>query len=300
MTDSIYVLITAARNEAFYIEATIKAVLAQTLLPEKWVIVSDDSEDGTDDIVKKYSTLHDFISFIPAKKKRAAANFASKVHALNMGIDVLGDIQYDFIGILDADITFDPNYYETIITNFHRDSEIGIAGGFVYEKQKEIFESRPFNTTRSVAGGIQLFRRACYDSIGGFVPLRFGGEDWYCEIMAQMKGWEVRAFDDIKVFHHKSGSLKRGKNKECFRQGNMDYDLAVHPVFEILKCVGRMRGRPFVLNGLIRLAGFFSAYLSNRKRLVSKEFIAYHQTQQAKRLLSVFSIKKHMTRPATK
>ena len=50
-----YVLITPARNEAKFIELTLKSMVAQTVLPLKWVIVSDGSTDGTDDIVKKYT-----------------------------------------------------------------------------------------------------------------------------------------------------------------------------------------------------------------------------------------------------
>ena len=41
-----YVLMTAAYNEEALIEATIRSVLAQTLRPQSWVIVSDNSTDG--------------------------------------------------------------------------------------------------------------------------------------------------------------------------------------------------------------------------------------------------------------
>ena len=49
-----YVLITPARNEAAFIERTMQSVIAQTILPKRWVIVSDGSTDGTDEIVRKY------------------------------------------------------------------------------------------------------------------------------------------------------------------------------------------------------------------------------------------------------
>ena len=54
-----YVIVTPARNEAQFIELTLKSVLEQTILPLKWVIVSDGSTDGTDEIVKKYASDHD-------------------------------------------------------------------------------------------------------------------------------------------------------------------------------------------------------------------------------------------------
>jgi len=61
---SSYTIITPARNEAQFIELTLKSVIAQTLLPLKWVIVSDGSTDGTDDIVRKYAADHPWIELL--------------------------------------------------------------------------------------------------------------------------------------------------------------------------------------------------------------------------------------------
>ena len=47
-----YVLITAARNEADFIESTIKSVAIQTLKPRKWIIVSDRSSDETEESIE--------------------------------------------------------------------------------------------------------------------------------------------------------------------------------------------------------------------------------------------------------
>ncbi len=62
--ESAYVLITPARNEAAYIEKTIHSVINQTILPLKWVIVSDGSTDGTDEIVKKYLAANPFMQLL--------------------------------------------------------------------------------------------------------------------------------------------------------------------------------------------------------------------------------------------
>ena len=48
-------LVTPARNEAIFIEATIQAVVAQTVQPARWIIVSDGSTDGTDEIVESFA-----------------------------------------------------------------------------------------------------------------------------------------------------------------------------------------------------------------------------------------------------
>src|SRR5262245_56820361 len=79
-----YVLITPARNEAAFLEGTIRSVVAQTVLPLKWVIVSDGSSDGTDDIVKKYLPDHPWMDFIRMPERRER-HFAGKVNAFNAG-----------------------------------------------------------------------------------------------------------------------------------------------------------------------------------------------------------------------
>jgi glycosyltransferase involved in cell wall biosynthesis len=72
---------TPARNEAMFIEQTIKSVIGQTIRPGKRVIVSDGSTDGTDDIVKKYAADRKWIKLVrmPERKER---HFVGKVHEL--------------------------------------------------------------------------------------------------------------------------------------------------------------------------------------------------------------------------
>ena len=60
-----YVLITPARNEAAFIEKTLESVVAQTVLPKRWIIVSDGSTDGTDEIVRKYQPGREWLELTP-------------------------------------------------------------------------------------------------------------------------------------------------------------------------------------------------------------------------------------------
>src|ERR1039458_830039 len=83
-----YVLITPARNEAASIELTIQSVVKQTARPLRWVIVSDGSTDGTDDIVRKHAARHDWIELLrmPERKER---HFGGKVLCFNAGYSSL-------------------------------------------------------------------------------------------------------------------------------------------------------------------------------------------------------------------
>ena len=287
-----YVLITAARNEEDYIDATIKSVLSQTILPKKWVIVSDGSTDNTDQIIKEHLTLSSFIEFVrrePGDNKQF--DIASKVFALNAGYGRVKKHAYDYIGHLDADITMDRDYYEKIINKFSENKLLGLTGGFIYEPVKGYFKCRPYNTTRSVAGAIQLFRRECYEDIGGFIPLRMGGEDTYAEVVARMKGWNVESFPEIVVHHHKIGNLSRGNIKECFRKGMVAYSLGSHPLFEVMKSIRRMAEKPYLISVLIRMLGFIWPYFLKQNRLVSEEFIKFTRKEQLTQLRSLIASK---------
>lgn len=279
-----YVLITAARNEELHIGKTLESVVAQTALPKRWVIVSDGSTDRTDEIVTQYAKKYQFIQFLRAEGNNRPLNFASKVYAIYAGYEQLKKVDYDVIGHLDADVSFDPHYYENNLVKFQQNPKLGITGGFIYEPCKEHFKSRPFNMTRSVAGGIQFFRRECYEAIGGFIPIKMGGEDTYAEVMARMRGWEVQAFPELKVFHHKRGLAIRGNWKESFRFGLMDYSLGYHPLFEIMKCIHRINERPYIASALLRMYSFIWSYCRGEKRPVSNEFIRYVRKEQIDRL----------------
>ena len=91
-----YVLITPARNEAESIELTIKSVVLQTVRPIKWIIVSDGSTDGTDEIVRKYAADHPWIELLRMPERRER-HFAGKVQAFNAGYARVQGLDYEWL-----------------------------------------------------------------------------------------------------------------------------------------------------------------------------------------------------------
>ncbi|OGU32231.1 MAG: hypothetical protein A2057_04775 [Ignavibacteria bacterium GWA2_35_9] len=127
-----YVLLTAAKNEENFIRQTIESIVSQKVLPVKWVIVSDASIDSTDDIIQHYTHKFNFIQYVRVTNQ-SIRDFSCKIFALNIGYEYLKDVVYDFIGILDADVTLSTIYYETILNKFLLDQKLGIAGGIIYD-----------------------------------------------------------------------------------------------------------------------------------------------------------------------
>jgi poly-beta-1,6-N-acetyl-D-glucosamine synthase len=282
-----YVLITPARNEGAFIEQTIKSVVAQTVTPVKWVIVSDGSTDQTDDIVIKYTTQHGWIELV-RMPVRAERHFAGKVHAFNMGYKRIQKLKYAVVGSLDADISFDdPEYFYFLLKKFLEDPLLGIAGTPFREGSVQ-YDYR-FSRKEHVSGACQLFRRECFDSIGGYVPLKAGAIDLTAVVTARMKGWKTETFTDKFCVHHrKMGSAKHHFIGATFRSGYYDYPMGVHPLWQLSRSFYQMSRKPFVLGGALLLAGYFWALLTRAPKLVSMEFVQFRRKEQMQWLKEYF------------
>jgi glycosyltransferase involved in cell wall biosynthesis len=283
MSASTYVLVTAAYNEEAYIEGTIQAVLSQTVRPSRWVIVSDGSIDGTDGIVRRYAAAHDFIRFV-RREKDGQKGFASKVFALRAGLEQLGSCQYEFIGHLDADVSFGPSCFSDLIGALQANPQLGLTGGVVLERVRGQFAARRSNSLNSVPGAVQMFRRECYQDIGGFIPIEYGGEDWYAEVRARMNGWQVRINPETEVNHERATGAASGRLRYWYRQGFMDFVLGSHPLFEIAKLIRRIPERPYLTGATVRFCGFVLAHFTTQ-RVVPAEFVRFLRREQLCRCL---------------
>jgi poly-beta-1,6-N-acetyl-D-glucosamine synthase len=286
-----YALMTAAYNEAAHIEKTIQSVLAQVVRPQRWVIVSDGSTDGTDEIVRSYALQHDFIRFMRMSRP-PGHSFRTKVVALQAGQEHLFEVPFEFIGNLDADITVAPTYFEDLIERFHQNPKLGLAGGFVCEEVHGEFQGRTSNRTHSVAHAAQLARRECYEAIGGYQVLEYGGEDWHAQISANLKGWETEAFPDLPIYHLRHTGTGTNLLRSSFRLGKLDYSFGSDPLFEAIKCSRRVASKPVVLGALLRFLGFAWLSLRREKRPVSQEFMSFLRFEQKARVAGMFRRKR--------
>ena len=278
-----YVLMTAAHNEENFIEGVILSVLAQTLRPKRWVIVSDNSTDRTDKIVESYARQHDFLRLLHITRTRGR-DFGSKVIALQRGHTLLEDVEYGFIGNVDADVTLEPSYFEGLVGHLRRYPDLGLAGGFVYEKSRGKYRSLRTNDVFNVCHAAQLVRRECYEAIGGYAVLKYGGEDWYAQTVAKMQGWHVEALPHLKIFHHRHTTGGSNPLKNAFRQGRLDHSFGSDPVFEILKCLRRIPEKPFLGSAFARLFGFIWPYFRKEPRAVRDDFASFLRSEQKERV----------------
>ncbi len=283
-----YVVITPARNEAEFIELTITSMIAQTIRPLKWVIVSDGSTDGTDEIVQKYAGQHSWIKLVRMPERRER-HFAGKVHAFNTGYAEVKGLPYEVVCSLDSDISFEEDYFSFLLGNLAADPSLGLVGTPFREGNNRTYDYR-FVNIEHVSGACQVFRRACFEAIGGYVPVKGGGIDHIAVLSARMKGWKTRTFVDKVCDHHrKMGAAHGSELASRFDFGRRDYVFGNHPLWELFRVFYQMARKPFLIGGLMLASGYLWALIRRIERPVSHEVVTFYRNEQMKRLKRAFS-----------
>ena len=134
--------------------------------------------------------------------QRRDRSFAAKVGALNVGYETVKGLRWEIIGSLDGGISFDAGHFEFLAGRFAADATLGVAGT-VFKEEGFSPESDSFEGYRHVSGQCQLFRRQCWEQIGGYIAHRAGGIDWMAVTTACMMGWKTESFREKSFFHYR-------------------------------------------------------------------------------------------------
>lgn len=267
-------IITPFKNEQSSIERTIESVIKQSLLPVKWLMIDDGSDDKSPDIVKHFQEKYSFIYYHRRSKQingRATGN--NVVEVFNEGIQVAEqlNLQWDIVSKFDADIVIERNdYFEFMINKFTLYPKLGNASGVTYilnESKNKVFESMHKWHTQ---GQAKFYRKSCLEAIGGLKP--FKGWDGIDDILARSKGYITEKFFEQELWHlyptqtrSAEGGFKKGLLRESMGYRNMGYPFYMY-LFKALK--------------ILKERGIYSAWLYfyygvkatiSSKPLVSKE-----------------------------
>jgi glycosyltransferase involved in cell wall biosynthesis len=281
-----YALITPARNEAQFLETTIQGVVNQTVPPVRWVIVNDGSTDDTGGIASRYAAKYDWIKVVnlPVRQER---NFAAKVYAFRAGQENLEGSDYTIIGNLDADVSLEPDHFEFLLNKFSEDPNLGVAGT-VFREPGYYSGTDSFEGQNYVSGQCQIFRRQCFEEIGGYTPSKAGGIDWIAVKTASMMGWKTRSFREKCFYHHRIlGTANHGSFGKGYAYGKKDYLLGGHPLWELFRCAFRLVKKPYLIGGIGLFAGYFGTLLQGEKRVVSEDLMRFHRREQLQKLKAI-------------
>lgn len=281
--NGLYSIITPMRNESRTIETTIKAMLAQTVLPEKWIILDDGSTDGSEKIVKRYAQEVSWIEHV--KRDDRGYDFVGEgvANLLNFGLKQLeGRPAVEFISKLDADLDFSEYYFEKLIEHMNAESTLGIISGHPYllKRGEKHFER---HSSFFPSGTARLYRANYLNEIGEFVCSV--GWDTVDVLRMRMRGYATRIYSDLPVHHMRPMGTRKGYIDGMVRDGRNNYITGYIPLFFISRAVFNGRYFPFILRTGCMLYGYFSAYINRLPRAVTEKEYAFHASLQKKRLL---------------
>ncbi len=278
-----YIIITPAKNEEKFIELTIKSVINQTVLPLRWIIVDDGSTDKTSEIVKKYLNDYKFIKLIQREQSNER-HFGNKVFAIRRGFEEVKDLDYDYYCNLDADVSFESNYFEYLIEQFKKDSKLGVCGGKVYDLIGNDFVPQKYDE-HSVAGPVQFFRKECYESFGGYQPFKGGFIDGHAEISARKNGWITKTFPELMVKHFRPAGTAKGSNfRMRFEGGKFEYRFGYSYLYHILRTLSTITKPKAVIGAIACFLGYLSCLIKFEEKFVDKDFIKFVRNEQKERI----------------
>jgi len=280
-----YYIVIPAHNEASYIALTLRSVASQTILPKKIVVVNDNSTDATAAIVAGFAKEHSFISLVNVSSQAVHMPGSKVIHAFHKGFETL-DGDYDFIVKLDADLILPANYFETIISHFESDIQIGMVGGFAYIEKNGDWILENLTDKDHIRGAFKAYRKACFEQIGNLRPAM--GWDTVDELLCQFYGWKVVTDGSLKVKHLKPTGANYNKAAR-YKQGEAFYSLGYGFVITAIASakLAMMKKKPLLF--LDYMAGFFKAKTAGKPLLVTTEqarFIrSYRMSKMRQKLL---------------
>jgi biofilm PGA synthesis N-glycosyltransferase PgaC len=281
-----YVLISPVKNEEGYVEQTLQSVLAQTVKPVRWIIVDDGSSDRTPEILRRYAQQADWIQILTLDHTQSRQPGTPVVHAFRKGYELVGRETAQFVVKLDCDVKLPPDYFESLVAQFAKDSALGIASGVYLEEQEgNRWQPVPMPPYHA-AGASKMMRAECYRQIGGFV--QSPGWDTVDEIRAQVQGWKTRHFEDIQFYHLKREGSGIGSLATSVMHGRVYYLTGGGKIFFFLKILHRMTSeRPYLLSGLALLWGFLKAMVTGQRKLVTNEEARFYARRLNRRIWGV-------------
>lgn len=268
-------------NEERFISLTLDSILAQTIVPNKIVVVNDNSTDNTANIVTEYTHQNSNITLINNQSENKHLPGSKVIRAFYAGFKTL-DNDFDLIIKLDADLILPTNYFETIIETFKKDDRIGMVGGFAYIEKNGAWILENLTDKDHIRGAFKCYRNACFNEIGGLKPAM--GWDTVDELLCRFYHWKIVTIPNLKVKHLKPTGATYDKTAR-YKQGEAFYTLGygfIITTIASLKLAIR-KNKPLLFTDY--LAGFFKAKKAQKPLLVTNEqakFIRKYRWQKIK------------------
>jgi len=282
-----YYVVIPAHNEAGFIQQTLQSLVDQSLLPDKVIVVNDNSTDNTEQLIDQFTQKYAMIAKLNTTSSEAHMPGSKVVNAFNKGLEQLDD-NYDFIVKLDADIILPKNYFSKIAEVFTEDPSIAIAGGFAYEEDQNgnWILNHPMHKDH-IRGAFKAYTKTAFKAIKG---LRCAmGWDTLDELLVRHQGYRIQSIESLKVKHLRPTGKSYNKKARKL-QGKAMYTMGYGFVLTLIASVkmALMNKKPKVV--LDNLSGYFEAKNNQTPLIVSDQeaqFIRAYRWKKIKEQLGL-------------
>ncbi len=262
-----FYIVIPAHNEEAFIAQTLQSIVLQTVLPNKLVVVNDNSSDKTEAIVLEFAKNNPWISLVNKTSEAIHLPGSKVIQAFQTGLETL-DEDYDFIVKADADLIFPANYFETIIQHFQSDKKIGMVGGFAYIEKNENWILENLTDKDHIRGAFKAYRKETFVQIDGLKPAM--GWDTVDELLCKFYNWKVITDKNLQVKHLKPTGANYNKMAR-YKQGEAFYSLGYGFWITAIASakLAIMKNKPLLFLDYIN--GFLKAKSAKKPLLVSEE-----------------------------
>jgi len=279
-----YYIVIPSYNEEQFISQTLQSLVEQTVLPQKVVIVNDNSTDKTSEIVLDFAKKYSWITLVNKTSDAIHLPGSKVIQAFQKGLETL-DENYDFIVKADADLIFPSHYFETIISHFKSDEKIGMVGGFAYIEKNGNWILENLTDKDHIRGAFKAYRAATFKQIGGLKPAM--GWDTVDELLCKFYGWKIVTDESLHVKHLKPTGASYNKAAR-YKQGEAFYTLGYGFFITTIASakLAMMKKKPLLF--LDYITGFWKAKAAKKSLLVTDEqakFIRNYRLQKMKEKL---------------
>ena len=281
MSESKLIVVTPAKNEAVYLPVTIASMLKQSVLPSEWIIVDDGSTDGTGEIARSAAAAHPWITVTRRDSDPGRRVGLATVHAIQIALAQTRVVDFDYLCVIDADVDLPPAYFASLLSEFDRQSALGIAAGQIYERGLGGKLQPMRGAPEATAGAVKCWRRRCFEEIGGVIDE--AGWDGIDQYQAALHGWSTRTFDGegFRVLHLRPvGSSHKGVLHGRLRRGRSGYHMGSHPLWMLASSLFHLSDPPILLGSLFTLWGYFQAQCKGVPRIDNGRLIAFIRARQ--------------------
>lgn len=281
-----YCLITPCRNEAKYIESTLRTTCAQTVLPSLWVIVDDGSTDETPAILARYAALHDYIQVVRRSDRGRRSVGPGVIEAFYDGLAHVDLSQYDYVAKYDGDLEVPPRYFERSLELMEADPHLGNVSGKLFERGLDGSLQEDPTSDDNAVGPIKFYRMKCFRQIGGFVrEVEWDGIDGH---VCRLNGWIACSVDDpeMRILHLRPmGSSQQSIHVGRMRWGRGKYFMGSAWYYVLASALYRAFRRPYLTGGLGIFYGYMKAAISGHHRYGNPECRRYIRRFERAQLL---------------